>query len=136
MPYETIAHKVLKNGELIGHRPAYYEKDGDAWAATTWREYADQVRAAAKSLIALGVEPGAVVTILGANRPEWTIVDVAAMAAGAVPAGIYATNSPAECRYIVEHSEAPIVLVENQALCDKIAQVRELIPTLRHVVMM
>ncbi|MBA2337367.1 MAG: AMP-binding protein, partial [Acidimicrobiia bacterium] len=93
-------------------------------------------RAAAKSLIALGVEPGAVVTILGANRPEWTIIDVAAMAAGAVPAGIYATNSPAECRYIVEHSAAPIVVVENQAQWEKIAQVRDQIPNLRHVVTM
>ena len=74
MPYETIAHKVLKNGDRIGHLPAYYRKEGTSWVPTTWRTYADEVRAAAKSLIALGVQPGQAVTILSFNRPEWTIV--------------------------------------------------------------
>jgi long-chain acyl-CoA synthetase len=132
--YETIAHKILKNGDRIGHLPAYHVKTGTAWVPTTWRTYADQVRTAAKSLIALGVEPGDAVTILSFNRPEWTIVDVAAMAAGAVPAGIYTTNSPTECRYIVGHSEAPVVVVENQSQLDKILQVRGDLPDLRHIV--
>ncbi len=134
MPYETIAHKVLKNGDRIGHLPAYHTKVGGAWVPATWKTYADNVRAAAKSLIALGVEPGDAVTILSFNRPEWTIVDVAAMAAGAVPAGIYTTNSPTECRYIVGHSEAPVVVVENQDQLDKILQVRGDLPHLRQIV--
>ena len=134
MPYETIAHKILKNGDRIGHLPAYHVKTGTAWVPTTWKTYAEQVRAAAKSFIALGVEPGDAVTILSFNRPEWTVADVAAMAAGAVPAGIYTTNSPTECRYIIGHSEAPIVFVENQSQLDKILQVRGDLPDLRHVV--
>ena len=72
MPYETIAHKILKNGDRIGHLPAYHVKTGTAWVPTTWKTYAEQVRAAAKSFIALGVEPGDAVTILSFNRPEWT----------------------------------------------------------------
>ncbi len=134
MPYETIAHKILKNGDRIGHLPAYHVKTGTAWVPTTWKTYAEQVRAAAKSFIALGVEPGDAVTILSFNRPEWTVADVAAMAAGAVPAGIYTTNSPTECRYIIGHSEAPIVFVENQSQLDKILQVRGDLPDLRHIV--
>ena len=43
------------------------------------------------------------------------IFDVGAMAAGAIPAGIYTTSSPAECAYILNHSEAPVLLVENEA---------------------
>jgi len=136
VPYETIPHKVLKNGERIGHRPAYYVRQDGSWVPTSWREYADEVRAAAKSLIALGVGSGQTVNILSSNRPEWTIFDVAAMAAGAVPAGIYATNSPAECRYIIGHSEAPVVVVENREQWEKIAEIKDEIPTLRHVVTM
>jgi long-chain acyl-CoA synthetase len=134
VPYETIAHKILKNGDRIGHLPAYHVKTGTAWVPTTWKTYAEQVRAAARSLIALGIAPGDAVTILSFNRPEWTITDVAAMAAGAVPAGIYTTNSPTECRYIIGHSEAPIVFVENQSQLDKILQVRGDLPDLRHIV--
>jgi long-chain acyl-CoA synthetase len=127
---------VLHNGEVHGDRPAYYEKVDGAWAATTWRGYADQVTAAARSLIALGVEAGDTVNILGFNRPEWVILDVAAMAVGAIPAGIYATNSPEECGYIVGHSQAPVVLVENEEQWAKIDEVRDRLPDLRHVVTM
>ncbi len=136
MPVETIPSRVLHNGELHGDRPAYYEKVDGAWAATTWRGYADQVMATARSLIALGVEAGDTVNILGFNRPEWVILDVAAMAVGAVPAGIYATNSPEECGYIVGHSKAPVVLVENEEQWAKIEAVRNGLPDLRHVVTM
>ena len=42
-------------------------------------------------------------------------MDLGAMAIGAIPAGIYQTCSPEEIEYILNHSEAPIVLVENQS---------------------
>lgn len=52
--------------------------------------------------------------LLGANRPEWVIFDVATMAIAGVPAGIYVTSSPVEVSYILNHSEAKFVLVENK----------------------
>ncbi len=136
MPVLTVAHKVLENGSTMPDRPAYYVKAGGAWQPTSWKGYADQVRAAAKSLIALGVEPGDTVDILGFNRPEWVIMDVAAMAVGGVPVGIYATNSPTECKYIIGHSEAGVVLVEDQSQWDKVAKVRGDLPGLRTIVAM
>ncbi len=136
MPAETIPHKILRHGERTPDRPAYYVREGGAWKPTSWATYADEVKAAAKALIALGLEVGQPVAILGFNRPEWVIFDIAAMAAGGVPAGIYTTNSPAECRYIIGHAEAPIVLLENEEQWQKINQVRHELPALRHVVMM
>ncbi len=103
---------------------------------STWGQYADGIRDAARSLIALGVQPGDAITILGFNRPEWVQMDVAAMAVGGVPAGIYATNSPAECRYIITHAEAVVVLVENEAQWAKIDAIRNDIPSVRKVVLM
>jgi long-chain acyl-CoA synthetase len=58
------------------------------------------------------------------------------MAAGAVPAGIYTTSSPSECAYILNHSEAPVLLVENESQWQKIDVVRDELPHLRQVVMM
>ncbi len=136
MPVETIPLKVLRNGEFHGADPAYYVKEGDQWKATTWRTYADEVVAAGKAMIALGIEPGNVVTILGFNRPSWVISDVAAMAVAAVPAGIYTTNSPRECHYILDHSESPLLVIEDEGQWAKIEQIRGELPKLRHVVMM
>jgi len=136
LPAETIPFKVLRNGDFHSDDPAYYERVNGAWKATTWRGYADEVSAAAQAMIALGVEPGNVVTILGFNQPSWVIADVAAMAIGAVPAGIYTTNSPRECHYILDHSESPLLVIEDEGQWAKIEQIRGDLPNLRHVVMM
>jgi long-chain acyl-CoA synthetase len=134
--FETIPQRVLGNARRFGASPAYYVRGSGGWEATSWEGYAADVRRAGAALVALGVEAGQSVCILGANRPEWVIFDVGAMAAAAVPAGIYTTSSPSECAYILNHCEAPVLLVENEAQWQKIASVRGELPHLRHVVMM
>ena len=136
MAADTIPHQVLRNGERLGDAPAYHVRGEAGWEATSWSAYAADVRRAGAALAALGVEAGTPVCILGANRPEWVIFDVGAMAAGAVPAGIYTTSSPGECEYILNHSEAPVLLVENAAQWDKVCSVRDRLPHLRHMVTM
>ena len=136
MAFETIPQRVLDHGQRLGSAPAYYVRGESGWQATSWQTYADEVRRAGGALVALGVEAGQPVCILGANRPEWVIFDMGAMAAGAIPAGIYTTSSPGECAYILNHSEAPVLLVENETQWQKIASVRDQLPHLRHVVMM
>jgi len=136
MAFESIAHKILATGIERGAMPAYAVRDGDRWVTTSWTEYASRIRDAAKGLIALGVEPGMPVSILGSNQPEWVIFDVAAMAIGAMPAGIYATNTPTECMYVINHSESPVILVQNLEQLDKILVKRSELPGLHHIVLM
>ena len=132
----TVLHKLIENERLRPELPAYYVKSGDDWLHTAWREYVSQIRQAARALIALGMEPKESVCILGFNRPEWAIMNLASMLAGGHCAGIYATNSPPEVQYVIEDSEARIVLVENEKLWNKIDQVRGQLPRLEHVIMM
>ncbi len=133
---DTILHRLHENGRIRPNAPAYYEKIGDAWVPTSWQEYTNFVRQAAKALVAVGVQPGQNTTILGFNRPEWVIFDLASMLIGAAPAGIYTTNSPHECKYVIENSEAPIVLVENENQWNKIKEVRDDLSNLKHIVTM
>jgi len=136
MSFETIPEKVLRAGRERGTAEAYAVRRGDRWVATTWRDYAGEVEAAVRALIGLGVEKGSPVAILGTNTPDWVIFDVAAMAVGAMPAGIYPTNSPDECSYVVNHSNSPVVLVQDQTQLEKILEKRVDLPGLRHIVMM
>ena len=136
MSIESIPHRLFLRAQEMGSRPAYYERVDGTWQVTDWASYADQVREAARALIALGVESGDKVCILGFNRPEWVVFDIAAMAIGAVPAGIYTTCSPQEVQYIVDHSESGVVLVENADQWKKIESERANLPKLRHVVTM
>ncbi|MDX1691786.1 MAG: AMP-binding protein, partial [Acidimicrobiia bacterium] len=136
MAADTIPARLFRRAEQMPGRPAYHAKRDGSWVASSWGEYADLVRRAGKALIALGVQPDQVTTILGFNRPEWVVFDVATMAIGGAPAGIYTTNSPEEVEYITGHAEAPVILVENEEQLAKVLEVRDRLPRLRTIVTM
>lgn len=136
MPSDTIVARLFDQARRRPDAPAYHAKVDGRWITTTWGDYGAQVRQAARALVALGFQPGQVVCILGFNRPEWAVMDIACMAAGGAPAGIYTTNSPSEVQYVVDHSEAPVVLLENLEQWEKVRKVRDQLPKLRHVVLM
>jgi len=133
---DTIPARLFDQAERRPGSAAYHEKTAGEYRPVSWGEYADQVRRAGKSLIALGFSPGQHVAILGFNRPEWVIFDVACMAVGGAPAGIYATNAPEEVQYIAHHAEAPIMLVEDKAQLEKVMAVRGELPQLEYIVTM
>lgn len=133
---QTIPAQLLANGSAYADQPAYSTRVDGKWVAVTWAEYAEEIRTAARALISLGVTPGDRIAILGWNRPAWAIVDAAAMAIGAVPAGIYPTSSPEECEYLLNHSGAAVLLVQNEEQWSKIDRIRSIVPALRAVVTM
>jgi long-subunit acyl-CoA synthetase (AMP-forming) len=116
--------------------PALYSKRNGRWEFLTWQEYRQHVRLAARALISLGVKPGQHVTIIGFNCAEWFIADVGAIAAGAIPAGIYTTSSAEQCRYIADHCEARVAFVENAEHLAKFQAIRAELPHLHSVVLM
>jgi long-chain acyl-CoA synthetase len=133
---DTIPHRLLAQASQLSATIAYHHKVDGAWQGVTWRAFADQIRTAARALIALGFPRGGKVAILGFNRPEWVIFDVAAMLAGGAPAGIYTTCSADEVQYIVHHSEAHVVLVEDAGQLAKIKAKRAQLPLLKAAVTM
>jgi long-chain acyl-CoA synthetase len=88
----------------------------------------------AQGLISLGIEPGDRVAILGITSADWTLVDCGSLCAGAVVTPIYHTNSPEECAYVLDHSQARLVFCDDASQLEKIAQVRDRCPMLEHVV--
>jgi long-chain acyl-CoA synthetase len=133
---DAIPHRLLAQASQKPDAIAYQHKVEGRWQPTTWREFAEQVRTAARALIALGLSRGGKVSILGFNRPEWAIFDHAAMMAGGAPAGIYTTCSSEEVEYIVGHSESRVVLVEDAAQLAKVQLARARLPLLATIVMM
>jgi len=136
MAIDSIPRRLFQTASRRGDAPAYFVKTGGSWHPTSYREYADEVRKATRALVGLGFGKGHTSCILGFNRPEWIIFDVATMAAGGAPAGIYTTCSAPEVQYIIDHSEAEIVLLENADQWKKVDAERANLPRLRHVVMM
>lgn len=121
MVSRTIPQLVLENAKQLGDDPALMRRVGGDWESLTWAEYGAAVRRAARALVASGIEAGDGVAILSYNTPEWVIFDVAAMAIGAVPVGIYFSSSNVEIAELLERSSARIVLAQTTA---QIAAVR------------
>jgi long-subunit acyl-CoA synthetase (AMP-forming) len=119
-----------------GDNPALRRKRDGHWETTSWRTYREQIRLAGRALIALGVDPGDHVVILGYNCPEWFVADIGAIAAGGIPAGIYTTNTAEQCLYIAAHCDARVAFVENDVQLAKFRAVRDRLPALRAIVLM
>jgi long-chain acyl-CoA synthetase len=133
---KTLADLLPLAAQTYGDAPAVRYKDGASWADRSFAEVEEIVRPLALGLVELGVEKGDRVSILGNTRPEWTYFDFAALSIGAVVVPIYQTNSPEECRYVLENSDAKVVIVEDDEQIEKIREVREKLPALQHVVRM
>jgi long-subunit acyl-CoA synthetase (AMP-forming) len=129
---DVLEHTVRSHGQ----KPALRVKRHGAWQTFTWTDYHNQVRQVARALISLGTQPGRGVAIIGYNCPEWFFADIGAIYAGAIPAGIYTTNSPEQCEYIASHCEASVVFVENEEHLAKFLSVRDRLPALKALVLM
>ncbi len=132
MARDTIPARLFERSTARGEEPAYFVKENGVWLGTSWSGYAHEVRRAGRALLALGVEPGQAVAILGGNRPEWSVLLLAAMSVGARGAGLYTTSSPAELRAALAHTQPRVLLVENEALFAR----AELPPSVQRVVFM
>jgi long-chain acyl-CoA synthetase len=90
--------------------PAYrwFDENGDA-TSVTWQEFYDQVKSVSKSLMALGVETGDKVNTLSYTCYKWILTDLGNMSVGSGTVGIYQSNLPQDCNYIINHSDAVLV---------------------------
>jgi long-chain acyl-CoA synthetase len=135
-PPPATPRNLIATAKRLGDASAYFVRAGDGWQSRSWRQFLEEVRTAACALVALGVQPGERICILGGNRPQWLIMDHAAMMIGAVGAGIYWTSAAPEVEYILGHSQAPLVLLETAAQADQVAGRRNATPALRYLIAM
>ena len=133
---KTLADLLVRSAELYGAHPAVRFKEGGAWVDRSFQQVLDIVKPLSLGLVALGIEKGDRVSILGNTRPEWTYFDYAALSIGATVVPIYQSNSPEECAYVLENSDAKVVVVEDDEQLAKIREVRACLPLLEQVVMM
>ena len=106
---------------------------GEAWRDVTAREFRDEIAALAKGFIAAGIGEGDRVGLLSRTRYEWTVVDYALWAAGAVTVPIYETSSAEQVEWIVSDSGARAIVVETAAHLNAIAEVLRRLPGVQRV---
>ena len=113
---------------------AYQVEAADStWRDVSWAEARTAVDEIANGLLALGVGKGDAFGILGRTKVEWVLFDFALGSIGAIGAGIYPSLPAKDCAYVLEHSDAVGVLVEDEEQLTKIEEARAELPKLAHV---
>ena len=130
----TMADMGLRSAAQFGDAAALRHKVGDEWVDVSYAELGRIHSEIGRGLIDLGLQPGDKVAILSHSRPEWVYANHAVLAAGCASVAIYQTNSAEECHYVLSHSEARAVLVEDAEQLAKIRAVANDLPHLDHVV--
>jgi long-chain acyl-CoA synthetase len=87
--------------------------EGGSWKSVTWGAIRDEVRRLSAALVAQGVKPGDRVAVFAATSLRWCVVDLAVSAARGVTIPIYASNTPEEVQYILDHSGASVLFVDD-----------------------
>jgi long-chain acyl-CoA synthetase len=131
---DTLPKLLVRNAREHRDEVALREKEFGVWRAITWGEYEARTRAIALGLRYLGVGAGDVVALIGDNRPDWVMGEIAAHALGAKSLGIYRDALEDEVAYLLAFCGAKAVLAEDEEQVDKLLNISERVPTLRHIV--
>jgi long-chain acyl-CoA synthetase len=115
-------------------RVAAQEKRYGIWQSFTWRQLHGRVRDFAHGLASLGVRAGEVVAVLGDNRPEWLISELAAQSLGACTVGIYPTSVGEEIVHVLTDGQVRVVVAEDQEQVDKIIELKDRLPGVEQVI--
>lgn len=120
METNHLAAMIRASARKFADKTAQRHKVGGSWQSISYRDFYEQIRAAAKALLELGIRQGDKVGIFSPNRPEWAVADFAILSVGAVSVAIYATDSAREAEYIARDAELRLIFVGGQAQYDKV----------------
>ncbi|MBB5959895.1 long-chain acyl-CoA synthetase [Saccharothrix tamanrassetensis] len=112
---ENLTDMVQANAERFGNAVSFRRRVDGTWVDVTARDFAAQVLAVAKGLVASGLQPGERVGLMSKTRYEWTLLDFAIWYAGGVVVPIYETSSAEQVEWILSDSAARAVFVETDA---------------------
>ncbi|MDM8523061.1 long-chain fatty acid--CoA ligase [Desulfococcaceae bacterium HSG8] len=131
-------HQMLKETvDRCSGQMAYkwFLEDSGQPVSVTWGEFYDQVKKVSKSLMALDVKKDDKVNIISYTCYRWVLSDLGITSIGACTVGIYQSNLPKDCKYVINHSDSVLIFAEDEKQLEKLLEIREDIPDIRKVVL-
>jgi len=110
-----------------------YKKEG-RYVPISTQEFAERIRRFSLGLKDLGFVAGDKMIILSENRPEWVISDIACLCLRGITVPVYTTLAPEQVMYIIEDSDAKIVICSNPELWEKIEAVKSQLAKVTHYI--
>ncbi len=127
--------------EILLHSLKSYQKDtlmlykqGSDYVPLSSRDFANRIKRLSLALQDMGVQPGDKIILLAENGPQWTMTDLSILCIGGVTVPVYTTLIPEHIKYIINDSDAQIVFCSDQALWDKVKEVRPDLKNVKHYI--
>src|SRR5215212_8654029 len=138
---ERVTYKALQEPTMCAAFQVTAAENADRVAirtkgdefAMTWAEYSERVQRIAAGLAGLGLKRGDTIGLMLNNRPEFHLVDTAAMHLGATPYSVYNTYTADQIAYLVSDAQNTIIITEPDYL-DTVMAVKEQCSSVQHVV--
>ncbi|MDM8001273.1 MAG: AMP-binding protein [Dehalococcoidia bacterium] len=130
----TVPKLLLQNEKKWADKVWMRKKERGFWREYTWKEACGHIKNFSLGLMSLGFQRGDVMAILGDNDPHWFWAQLAAQAAGGVVTGVFSSSAAKEVKYFLEHSDAKIVVAQDQEQVDKILEIKDELPLVRKVI--
>lgn len=143
---ETFLARVQKSPAQVAfltktHFEESSQKDShkDSWKKITFQDFFDECQDISNGLHTLGVLPHHTVILMSSTRYEWSLCDISILGCGGITVPIYPSNTPEDMAYIINHSEARIVILEDakqlQKFIDRKQQSPDAFPLLQQIVL-
>ncbi len=116
---DTVVRRFLDTADRLQNKVAVSTCRNGRWMDLQWKDYLEMVQSFAAGLRALGVQPGDRVAILAQTRLEWAAFDLATLGLGAVTVPIYPSSTATEVQFILQDSEAKVLVIESQGAWSK-----------------
>ncbi|WP_431270105.1 AMP-binding protein [Dankookia sp. P2] len=131
---DTLPKLLRRNARGFPGEVALREKQFGIWRSFTWAEYEARTRAFALGLRKLGLGVGDVIGLIGDNRPDWIMGEIATHAIGGQSLGVYRDALEDEVAYLLAFAGAKAVIAEDEEQVDKLLGISERVPSLRHII--
>ena len=117
-------------------RKLYHYKDGTEWKSYSYQEVYNMLPDLGFGLQSLGIKKNDKVAILSENRPEWCFFDWTCSHFGFTTIPVYQTSIPKQIEYILNHSEAKVVIASNKEQLDKLLAIKSKLKSMKYIVML
>lgn len=130
----TLPKQLRENSKIFANKMALREKRFGIWQSITWREYYERVRNFGLALHDMGFTPDDRVAIIGDNRPEWVIAEVAAQSLRGASMGVYQDSVVEEVAYLATAANAKFIVAEDQEQVDKLLEIWDSLTTVQAII--
>lgn len=135
MAQQTLPQLLLERSKKEGDKVAFRQKDLGIWNEWSWSDYYSAVQSFGLGIQKkFSIEKYEKVGIIGDNRPQWVITELAVQSIGAVPVGIYQDATPIQTSYYIEASKVQLLIVEDQEQVDKVLEVLDTLPQIKGII--